>query len=92
MRITSEDIQMVMECNHCGPEVTECVLDDCEECGKSLVREDYVLCIIGNDVISLFPSLDSVTTGKIVRNEVKNSTIEIKGFNLRLGLRYIAMN
>ena len=56
------------------------------------MREDYSLCIIGNDVISLFPSLDSITTGKIVREEVARSTMKIEGFNTRLGLRYIAMN
>ena len=67
MAITGEDIQLVMDCDHCGPAVTECVRDDCDECGSSWVREDYVLCVIGNDVISLFPSLDSVSTGKIVR-------------------------
>ena len=48
--------------------------------------------MIGNDVISLFPSLDSVTTGKIVRGEIVRSTIEMEGFNMKLGLKYIAMN
>ena len=51
-----------------------------------------MLSVIGNDVISLFPSLDSVNTGKIVREEVEKSTIKIDGFNVRLGLRYIVMN
>ena len=55
-------------------------------------REDYVLSAIGNDVISLFPSLDSVNTVRIVREEVENSSIEIDGFNEKLGLKYIAMN
>ena len=87
MMIDGDDVRMVMDCDHCGPEVTECMLDDCDECETSWVREDYVLCVLGNDVVSLFPSLDSVTTGKIVRGEVENSTIEIEGFNLRLGLR-----
>ena len=43
-------------------------------------------------MISLFPCLYSVNTGKIVREEVENSTIKIEGFNERLGLRYIFMN
>ena len=78
--------------DHCGPDLTETVRTDCDECGDGWVREDYSLWIIGNDVISLFPSLDSITTGRIVRGEVARSTIEIEGFNTRLGLRYIAMN
>ena len=56
------------------------------------MREDYTLFIIVNDVISLFPSLDSVNTGRIVREEVARSTIEIDGFSTKLGLHYIAMN
>ena len=63
-----------------------------DECGKSWVREDYSMCIIGNDVVSLFPNMDSVTTGKIVREEVENSTMKIEGFNVKMGLIYIAMN
>jgi hypothetical protein len=59
MMIDGDDFQLVMDCDHCGPSVTECLLIDCDECGKSWVREDYVLSVIGNDVISLFPSLDT---------------------------------
>ena len=70
----------------------ESVRQDCDECGQGWVKEDYTLCIIGKDVISLFPSLDSITTGKIVREEVERSSINIEGFNIRLGLRYICMN
>ena len=56
------------------------------------MKEDYALCIIGNDVVSLFPSLDSVDTGRIVREEVTRSTMEIEGFNVKMGVKYIAMN
>ena len=49
-------MQTVMECDECGPSMTEYLLKDCDECGSSWVREDYTLTIIGNDVISLsFP-------------------------------------
>ena len=92
MNLKGEDFQMVLDCDHCGPDLTEEVRHDCEGCGDGWVREDYSLCIIGNDVVSLFPSLDSINTGKIVREEVTRSTIEIEGFNTRLGLKYIAMN
>ena len=33
-----------------------------------------------------------MSTGRIVREEVENSTIRFDGFNIRLGLKYIAMN
>ena len=92
MRLRVEEIEVAMECDNCGPEVMECLLMECEECGTSWVKEDYTMSVIGNDVICLFPSLDSVNTGKIVREEVEKSTIQIDGFNVRLGLRYIVMN
>ena len=78
MKLSGEEIQTVMGCDNCGLGVTECLLVDCEECGTSWVREDYALSVIGNDVICLFPSLDSVNTGKIVREEVEKSTIKIE--------------
>ena len=56
-------------------------------CGRGWIREDYTLCIIGNDVVSIFPSLDSENTGKIVRQEVARSTMNIDGFNTRLGVK-----
>ena len=95
MEITGEDIEIVLECDHCGPWLTDMVRQDCELddcCGQGWVKEDYALCIIGNDVVSLFPSLDSVDTGRIVREEVTRSTMEIEGFNVKLGGKYIAMN
>ena len=92
MQMKGEDIELVIDCDHCGPEITNLVRQDCEEFGHGWVKEDWTLSIIGNNVISLFPSLDSVTTGKIVREETMRSTMEIEGFNSRLGLKYIAMN
>ena len=92
MELSGKEMQIVMECDECGPSMTEYLLSDCAECGTSWVREDYTLSVIGNDVISLFPSLDSVNTSKIVREEVEKSTIKIEGFNEKLGLRYIVMN
>ena len=51
--------------------------DECQGCGTSCGREDFTLSVMGTDVISLFPSLDS----KIVREEVEKSTIKVEGFN-----------
>ena len=82
MEITGEDLDIVLECDHCGPWMTDMVRQDCKQdgcCGEGWVREDYALCIIGNNVVSLFPSLDSVDTGRIVREEVTRSTMEIEG-------------
>jgi hypothetical protein len=92
MEITGDDAELVMNCDHCGPWVTECVREDCDDFGQGWAREDYTPCIIGNDVVSLFPSLESATAGKIVREEVARSTMTVEGFNVKLGLKYMAMN
>ena len=62
MKLDGNDMMMVMECDDCGPMMTEYLLKDCEECGPAWVRENYTLTVLGNDVIALFPSLDSVNT------------------------------
>ena len=72
MKISGDDVQLMMECDHCGPEITEYMQEECYECFSSWVREDYTMCVIGNDVTSLCPSLESVNTGRIVREEVEN--------------------
>ena len=92
MQLDGNDMMKVMDCDECGPMMTEYLRQDCDECGTGWVREDYTLTVIGNDVIALFPSLDSANTGRIVREEVQTSTIKIEGFNVRLGVRYISMN
>ena len=53
MNMKGEDMMVVMECTHCGPDLTDLVRKDCLDCGEDWVREDYILCIVGNDVISL---------------------------------------
>ena len=55
MRITPEDVEEVMECEICGPDITECALEECEECGKSWVREDYTLCRVQISTASWHP-------------------------------------
>ena len=33
MRMTGEEIELALNCDHCGPGVTEHVRKDCEDCG-----------------------------------------------------------
>ena len=56
------------------------------------MRENYTLTVTGDDVIALFSILDSTNTVRIVREEVQASKMKIEGFNVRLGVIYIAMN
>ena len=49
-------------------------------------------CLIGCDVVALFPSLSSRKTGEIVRERIMKSKLQFKGFDYKQGTRYIVMN
>ena len=65
---------------------------DCEECGPGIFWEDHEICLLGLDVVALFPSMQSSTTGKIIRQYVLESPLKIEGFDWREGARYIVVN
>ena len=66
--------------------------EDCWECGPGIHGEDKESYLIGSDVVALFPSIKSMSTGLIVRNRVEKSSLKFPGFNHRQGARYIKMN
>ena len=45
--------------------------ESCTICGEGISRADLEVCLIGNDVVALFPSIKSENTGKIVRKELR---------------------
>ena len=65
---------------------------DCSECGPGLYWEDQEIVLLGLDVVALFPSMQSSNTGKIIRQYVLQSPIQIDGFDWREGARYIVIN
>ena len=79
-------------CLSCGPKLEEKMSTPCVNCGDEWVREDWEMCLVGNDVVALFPSIQSTSTGRIVRKEVEESPMQIEGFDHRLGAQHIAMN
>ena len=85
-------IEEGMRCTDCGPRIEKKMMMECEGCGDKWVKEDYEISLLGNDVKALFPNITSATTGKIVREEVERSPMEIEGFDYKYGLRYISMN
>ena len=74
------------------PEIKLKLKLDCQECGPGLHDEDRESYVIGSDVVALFPSLKSRSTGIIVRRRVERSTVKFPGFNYRQAARYIIMN
>ena len=85
-------IEEGMRCMECGPKISKKLMTECDGCGDEWVAEDYEISLIGNDVKALFPNIKSQSTGKIVREEVERSPLEIEGFDYKYGLRYISMN
>ena len=74
------------------PKRKEKLREDCWECGPGIHGEDRESYIIGSDVVALFPSIKSMSTGLIVRHRVEKSSLKFPGFNYRQGARYIKMN
>ena len=54
--------------------------------------EKMELCLLGLDVVALFPSMTSKRTGEILRKRMMKSRLEVKGFDWRRGLVYIVIN
>ena len=73
-------------------EYRERLKQDCELCGEGLEEKDLDVCLLGNDVVALFPSIKSKSTGKIVRKRVILSSLKFEGFDWRQGARYVVMN
>ena len=55
-----------------------------------LKRQEFS--VLGNDVKALYPSITSENNGRIVRERVENSRVQLEGFNWKKGLAYISMN
>ena len=90
--ICSEKIRDIL-CEKVDTQETKELLKvDCKECGPGLFDEDRESYIIGSDVVALFPSIKSRTTGLIIRRRVERTTLQFPGFNYRQGARYIVMN
>ena len=56
---------------------------------KEMKQKSDKMCIIGSDVVSLFPSLQNIETGRLARYAILESNVEFEHFNLQMDLRYI---
>ena len=88
MMMRMNDENMLMD----EPDVVERLGWTCEECGPGMSARELDVCVLGNDVVALFPSITSRKTGVIVRKRVEKSPLKIEGFNYKRGARYIVMN
>ena len=63
----------VRDCEDWDKVIELMMLEECEECGVALMKEDKEFTLIGIDAVSLFPSMSGEETGKIVRDKVTES-------------------
>ena len=87
-----ELMEIHYNCEECGQYWRNEMQKECTDCGEGLYWEDQEVCLLGLDVVALFPSMKSLTTGRIVREHVLRSPLKIEGFNWRQGARYIVVN
>ena len=50
------------------------------------------MCLLGLDVVALFPSMSAKKTGEVVRQRLLKSKMKFSGFDWRRGAVYIVMN
>ena len=88
-----EESEETMEMHYdCGQEWRYKMQKDCEECGDGIYWEDHEVCLLGLDVVALFPSMQSATTGRTILEHVLRSPLKIEGFYWKQGARYIVVN
>ena len=74
-------------CEECCVKLTDLNIPDCEQC-----REKEQICIVGSDVVGLFPSLQERNTGKVVAEEVRESDKVLEGLNYQQIALYVRIN
>ena len=67
----------VWDCRDCGVKIQKRINMDCDECGEGISEEELHLILVGLDVVALFPSMKSKSTGKIIRKMIMNRPISI---------------
>ena len=86
--ISSED--MLSRIHRCNKDL-ETLKQQRQEQGETLTEDEERIYVIGADVIALFPSMTSVRSARIAREEVVKSPIEFEGMNYKEMSCYIAI-
>ena len=83
---------MEKPCELCIEKIKSKLRESCEECGTGISDEERNMCHLGLDLVALFPSMTSQSTGEIVRKRTLLSEMKMLGFEWREGARYIAIS
>ena len=74
---------MAADCKECGPRISARIAHSCSTCGPGVNKKELERCLLGNDVVGLFPNIKSKNTGRIVREKVEKSGVRFKGFDYK---------
>ena len=86
------NITEIENCPACMEVIGKMLDKDCTECGPPNRLEDIQMCHLGLDVVCLFPSMQEMNTGLIIRKRVMKSSLEMPSFDIKQGGRYIIIN
>ena len=76
----------------CGETAYKVMKTDCKSCGKGITKEKMTMCLVGSDVIALYPSLSARNTGRIIKERIEKSNIKFEGFDDKKGRVYVVLN
>ena len=65
---------------------------ECCECGEGIDEDELEMCILGLDVVGLFPAMKSKNSGAILRRQSAKGPLKVKGFKWKHGARYIRIH
>ena len=90
--ITWDILVDMWQCKECEQEAKNILSEACMECEEGLDEDNMKMCILGLDLVALFPNLKSKNSGVRLRHQVMKGEINIKGFKWKKGARYIVIN
>ena len=61
-------------CTDCEELMRDKLREDCDECGESIAEEDLEMCLLGLDVVVLFPAMKGNNSGRILRETAVKTT------------------
>ena len=85
-------VEKLLNNDCCGQEISQELGRNCEGCGPGITHWDTKYSLVGSDVKALYPSIQSESTGKIIRTRIEKTRLEFEGFSQEKALAYVAMN
>ena len=80
------------ECKDYQERILEKMRNDCQDCGDGIAEEDLEMCLLGLDVVGLFPAMKEKNSGRILREQSVKNPMIVKVFKWKEGAMYIRVH